>query len=69
MFDWIKRLFGEGTIYFDFVCEDGSAGRGKSPYIGDPGTFDIVCYREQIKSEIWHQYGKRVTQISNVRLI
>lgn len=69
VFDWLKRLFGEGNIYFDFVCDDGSTGRGKSPYIGDPATFDQNEYSEQIKAEIWHKHGKKVTQISNVRLM
>lgn len=69
MFDWIKRFFGEGTIYFDFVCDDGSSGRGKSPFIGDPDTFDKAEFIAQMNNEIWHKHGKRVTEISNVKLV
>lgn len=69
MFDWLKRCFGKGTIYFDFVCDDGSSGRGKSPYIGDPNTFDKDEFIIQMNAEIWHKYAKRVIQITNIRIL
>jgi len=52
MFDWIKKLFGHGHIYADFVCEDGTIGHSKAPYIGDTDTFDLDKYSEHLKAEI-----------------
>lgn len=69
MFDWLKKLFGEGHIYADIVCDDGSTGRTKAPYIGDPTTFDRNEYIEHLKAEVWHKHGKRVTEINNIRIV
>ena len=68
MFDWFKKLFGHGHIYADFVCEDGTVGHSKAPYIGDMETFDVYEYTEELKSEIWHRYHRRVASVTNVRL-
>jgi hypothetical protein len=67
MFDCIKRLFGHGYIYAEFVCEDGTVGRSKAPYIGDMETFDVYEYTEQLKNEIWYKYQRRVASVTNVR--
>ena len=69
MFDWIKSLFGKGTIYFDFVCDDGSSGRGSTPYIGDPDTFDKNEFLRDMDAQIWHKYKRHIVQISNVRIV
>lgn len=68
MFDIIKKLYGEGHIYADIVCEDGSTGRTKSPYIGDPETLNRQEFIQQIKKEIWFKYGKEVSEVTNIRI-
>lgn len=67
MFDTIKRWFGEGHIYAEFKCEDGTSGRLKAPYIGDPETLDNEEFLEHIKNEIWFKHGKRVTEVTDIR--
>lgn len=69
MFDWVKKLFGEGHIYADIVCEDGSTGRTKAPYIGDPATFDHGEYIRSLKEEIWFKFGKKVVEVNNLRIV
>ena len=68
MFDFIKKMFGEGHIYADIVCEDGSTGRLRAPYIGDPATFNKAEYTAHVKAEVWFKHGKRVTEVNNIRL-
>ena len=68
MFDWVKKLFGSGYIYADFVCEDGTVGHSKAPYIGDMETFDVYEYTEQLKAEIWFKHSRRISKVTNVRL-
>lgn len=67
MFDFIKRWFGEGHIYCDIECDDGTTGRAKAPYIGDPATFDREEYIDHLKNEVWFKQGKRVTKVTNIR--
>lgn len=69
MIDFIKRLFGEGHIYTEFVCDDGTTGRGRAPYIGDRSTFDRNEYIEELKQEIFFKHGKRVVKITNLRIL
>jgi hypothetical protein len=69
MFDWLKKLYGEGYIYADIVCDDGSTGRAKAPYIGDPSTFDRNEYVEKLKAEVWHKHGRRVVEVNNLRIL
>lgn len=68
MFDWLKKLFGEGHIYCDIECADGTIGRAKAPYVGDPDTLDREEYIKQLKSEIWFKKGKVVTKVTNIRV-
>lgn len=64
MFDAIKRLFGSGYIYSEFVTEDGRRGRARAPYIGDKDTLDEEEYTRNLKKEIWFKHGVRVTQVT-----
>ena len=69
MFDWFKRLFGEGYIYFTYDYDNGDSAKGRVPYIGDINSFDEqdkqkLIYR--MKKEVWFKTGKTV---HNVRVI
>lgn len=65
MFDWLKRLHGEGTLYFTFDY-DGGSGKAKLPYIGSIETLDREEVISNLKKEIWFKHNKI---ISNVRII
>ncbi len=60
MIDWIKSLFGKGTIHFEFHCQDGSSGRAKLPYIGDIKTMDEDEMFRKLKSDLWLKYNKHM---------
>lgn len=68
VFSFIKRLFGEGYVYCDIRCSDGSTGRAKAPYIGDPATLNHTEFIQQVKDEIWFEQGKVVTEVTNIRV-
>lgn len=63
MIDFIKRLFGEGYIYTEFTCEDGTKGRTRAPYIGDPDTLDKNEYARDVKEQMQFKHGKRISNI------
>jgi len=63
MFDFIKRLYGEGKIRARIVCDDGSTGTATVPYIGDIDTLDENEMSETIRSQVFVNYGKRVTTV------
>ncbi len=66
MFDWLKRLFGEGYIYSEFTCEDGRKGKARAPYIGDPATFDEAEYIQSLREEVYFKHNKRIHDVRSV---
>jgi len=62
MFDWIKKLFGEGKVRVEFTLTDGRTGVAKAKYIGDPSTFDV----EEFKARIYVEYGASVKSIDGI---
>jgi len=69
MFDWWKRLFGEGYIYAEFTCTDGTNGRSRESYIGDPATFDSDEYVAKLKQEIWYKHRRRIMVVNHLRIV
>lgn len=64
MFDFIRRMFGEGKIRAEITCDDGSTGTVKVPYIGDIDTLDTSEFREEVRRQVLVNYGKRVTTVN-----
>jgi hypothetical protein len=64
MFNFIKKLFGEGKIRAEIECDDGSKGVVKIPYIGDLDTLDMVEFKDHVQRRCLVDYGKRVTKIN-----
>lgn len=60
MFDWIKRLFGEGVVRFRFEAVDGRVGTGKISYIGE---YDESELRKNIKSKMLVDHNVQVVII------
>ncbi len=67
MFDWFRKLFGEGYIFSDIVCADGVTGRVKTPFIGDPATFELDSYIQEVKDDVYFKSGKTVVEVKNTR--
>ena len=42
MFDFIKKLFGDGVVHFTFTCTDGRSGKGKINYIGEYDREEVL---------------------------
>lgn len=42
MFDFIKKLFGDGVVHFTFECTDGRTGKGKINYIGEYNKVEVL---------------------------
>jgi len=63
MFDFIKKMFGEGKIRTEVHFDDGSFIVVKVPYIGDINTLDATELRETIRQRMLVDYGKRTTTI------
>lgn len=64
MFDFIKRMFGEGKIRARIVCSDGTTGVAKVPYIGDISTLNEDELKETIRQTVFVEYGKHVTSVT-----
>jgi hypothetical protein len=64
MFDFIKRMFGEGKIRARIECDDGSTGTATVPYIGDIDTLNEEELGETIRQQVFVDYGKRVTSVT-----
>ena len=64
MFDFIKKMFGEGKIRTEVHFDDGSFTAVKVPYIGDINTLDVAELRRTIRKQMLVDYGKRVTQVN-----
>lgn len=61
MFDWLKKLFGNGVIYFE--CKDaitGTVATGKMNYIGE---YNEPAAIKGIKEEVYSQTQRHVTDI------
>jgi hypothetical protein len=63
MFDFIKRLFGEGKIRIEAETLDGRGVVLKVPYIGDIDTLDV----EELKLDLMHrcyvEHGERIHKL------
>ena len=69
MFDWFRRLFGEGTIRAEFICTDGSKGSLKVPYTGDISTFSESELHRQVKYELWAKHGKELQSLTKIQIM
>ena len=62
MFDFIKRLFGEGTVKIQFAAVDRQnkvvKGTAKLPYIGEYDEDDVLRH---IKNTLWVDHDLKVT--------
>ncbi len=60
MFDFIKRLFGEGVLHFTFNTADGRGGTGKISYIGE---YDQSAMELEIRQQIKEKHKVAVTKL------
>lgn len=60
MFDWIRRLFGEGKIRVKFTDESGKEFVGRVPYIGDISTLDQHELRTEVSNQWVAKTGCRI---------
>lgn len=63
MFDFVKRMFGEGKIRVEIEFDDGSTAVGLIPYIGDINTLGKAKLEEYVVRVCLVEFGKRVTNI------
>jgi hypothetical protein len=67
MFDWLKRLTGEGTLCFEVegVDQNGKQmeGTAKLPYIGSLATADMDDLYRRVKLECRMKNGITVTRV------
>ena len=63
MFDWLKRLHGEGAVRAEFMCSDGTTGTAKQSYIGEYVESEII---QHIKDKILIDHDKIITSIKIV---
>ena len=63
MFDFVKRLYGEGKIRAEVDFADGSFAVVKVPYIGDIDTLDLGEFRADIRRKCLVDHGKYVTSV------
>jgi hypothetical protein len=67
MFDWLKQLFGKGTVRVEFEAVDDKfdvlKGSAKVPYIG---RYDEDEVKRIVRNKIAVQHGVIVTKINVV---
>lgn len=61
MFDWIKRLFGEGVVRVEFTATDGRRGTANVPYIGEYDESEVIAI---IKSRLLVDHGVAVRSVN-----
>jgi hypothetical protein len=64
MFDFIKRMFGEGKIRAEIICADGTEGIVKMDYIGDLSTLDLDEFAAKVKQQVFVKYGRQVVKVN-----
>lgn len=64
MFDWFKKLYGEGKIRADVTLSDGTTAVVRVPYIGDLSTLDRDEFEQDIIRKIWVEHGRRATSVT-----
>ena len=64
MFDWLKRLAGEGKIRTSVTFTNGQSATVKVPYIGDINTLDMGELKIYIRKFCFVEYGLRVDTIT-----
>ena len=64
MFDFIKKLFGEGKIRVEITFDDGAYASAKVPYIGDINTLDVAELKNHVKRLCLVEYGRRATNVN-----
>jgi hypothetical protein len=63
MFDWLKKLHGEGVARYSFILADGRQGNAKLPYIG---KWDSAEAEQGVRDSLLVQFGSRVVDIEFV---
>jgi hypothetical protein len=66
MFDWLRKLHGEGKIRAEVMTADGRQGIVKVPYIGDINTLNKEEFRRNVIDQVWVNKGIRVTDVKLV---
>lgn len=68
MFNWVRKLFGSGYIYFDLIFTNGHVRTGRMKYTGDKDTVDIEEVSEKIKALARFE-GYLVKDVVNFKII
>ena len=63
MFDFIKKMFGEGKVRAEFILADGRQGIVKVPYIGQYNEAELIT---GVKDKMFVEYGVRCTSLKVV---
>ena len=63
MFNCIRSLFGSGKILAEITDTRGGEWKLRVPYTGDPDTFDMAEFREEISSQMRRQHGAEIDEI------
>ena len=63
MFEFIRKMFGEGKIRTEIVCDDGSTGVVKVSYTGDLATLDHDELKQHVKNWCLVEHGLRVVSV------
>ena len=66
MFDWYKKLFGEGVMRFEVMTSDARPGVVKIKYIGDINTVDMEEVKFRIRNECLVKYGEEVVSVKYI---
>lgn len=68
MFDWCRKLFGEGKIRISGELIDGSPFTAKVKYIGDINTLDEDELFSNLRRDVLVNHGKHV-RLSSLRVV
>ncbi len=63
MFEFIRKMFGEGKIRTEVVCDDGTKGVVKVSYTGDLSTLDVLEFTKHVKNVCLVEHGRRVVSV------
>lgn len=69
MFDWIKKLYGEGKIRVECVLSGGRKCTVKMPYVGDIDTMDEIEVIQTAKDYVKVEHGLIVVSAKIVGIV
>lgn len=63
MFNWLRKLFGDGKVRIELITVDGKQGQATAPFVGDVGKTPEKELLADIVNQIFVDKGWKIAKI------